>query len=277
MLGQTNLLACLHNMAESGEFPRFSLVVGLPGSGKKTLCTTIAKLLGAQRCDIGTGVEDIRNMISLANRVDLPMLYVIGDADKMSVAAENALLKVTEEPPKNAYFVLTVSNINNLLNTIRSRGFTFYMEPYSAKELLAIADECKAVLTDTEQSILRSACATPGDVKTLLSYGVTDFYNYVIKVFNNIDKVSTCNVFKIGQQLRFKESDTDKYSLELFWSLFSYICIEHFDPIHWADTAKYVAGVTLTNSAISALRITGVNRQALFDMWLLDIRESWHV
>ena len=48
-------------------------------------------------------------------------VYVVHDADRMNAAAQNALLKLLEEPPASAAFVLCAANPALLLPTVRSR------------------------------------------------------------------------------------------------------------------------------------------------------------
>jgi DNA polymerase-3 subunit delta' len=48
-------------------------------------------------------------------------IVVIYDAERLNVAASNALLKTIEEPPNNCLIILTVNNLANLLPTITSR------------------------------------------------------------------------------------------------------------------------------------------------------------
>ena len=48
-------------------------------------------------------------------------IYIIADADMMSVEAQNALLKTIEEPPEYAVIMLLTENAETLLPTIRSR------------------------------------------------------------------------------------------------------------------------------------------------------------
>ena len=48
-------------------------------------------------------------------------IYVIDEADKMTVGAQNALLKTIEEPPDYVVILLLVKNSSLLLETIRSR------------------------------------------------------------------------------------------------------------------------------------------------------------
>ena len=48
-------------------------------------------------------------------------VYLIEDADTMNIAAQNAALKLLEEPPQGVYFLLCVTNPSLLLPTVRSR------------------------------------------------------------------------------------------------------------------------------------------------------------
>lgn len=99
MIGQERSLTKIDRMIEIG-FPRFSIICGETGSGKKTIAKTIAKKLNAHLIISEIKVDNIREIIDLAYKQSEPTLYLIPDTDKMSNAAKNALLKVTEEPPR---------------------------------------------------------------------------------------------------------------------------------------------------------------------------------
>jgi DNA polymerase-3 subunit delta' len=60
-------------------------------------------------------------------------IYIIDNADKMTVAAQNALLKVFEEPPSYAVIILVAHNITDILPTILSRGVLVKFSPLSQK------------------------------------------------------------------------------------------------------------------------------------------------
>ena len=69
-------------------------------------------------------VDEIRKLINeiylkptKANR----KCFIINDADLMNENAQNALLKVLEEPPKYASIILIAENKEKLLSTIKSR------------------------------------------------------------------------------------------------------------------------------------------------------------
>lgn len=56
-------------------------------------------------------------------------IYIINDAEKMTVQAQNALLKTLEEPPAYAVIILLTTNVNALLQTILSRCVILHMKP----------------------------------------------------------------------------------------------------------------------------------------------------
>ena len=79
------------------------------------------------------GVEDIRVGIN-DNILIKPYacnwkIYIINEAEKMTVQAQNALLKTLEEPPAYAVILLLTSNLEVMLPTILSRCVVLNMKP----------------------------------------------------------------------------------------------------------------------------------------------------
>lgn len=56
-------------------------------------------------------------------------IYIIEDADTMTVQAQNAFLLTLEEPPEYAVFLLLCENSHELLETVRSRAPVLRMQP----------------------------------------------------------------------------------------------------------------------------------------------------
>lgn len=81
---------------------------------------------GRQKRDIS--VDQIRQLS--ADAYILPneaqrKVYIIEEADAMNIPAQNAALKLLEEPPLGAVFLLCTTNANQLLPTVRSRCAVF--------------------------------------------------------------------------------------------------------------------------------------------------------
>lgn len=81
------------------------------------------------------GVEDIRSQINSDVAIKPyqgpKKIYIIGEAEKMTVQAQNALLKTLEEPPEYAVILLLTANTEALLPTIISRCVLLAMKPVS--------------------------------------------------------------------------------------------------------------------------------------------------
>lgn len=270
MIGQVNLLNSIKEQIENDKFPTFSIIVGEKGSGKKTLVHTISELLEVTSVDwCSTAIDSIRGMITDAHITrSYKILYVIPDADTMSIQAKNALLKITEETPNNCYFVMTLEDVNNTLETIRSRGTVFHMDGYSRKEIEDYVDEYYGLTEKEELDIIKDLCETPGQIIELESFGVSEFYDYVKLTVEHIQTVSLANALKMSNRISMKAEDTENYDLKLFWKAFIKVCagkmVQEREYIHW---------IRITSKALSKLRVRGINRQMLFDNWVFDIRE----
>lgn len=273
MIGQTKLYGELVKLATANKFPRFAIIVGQNGSGRKTIIKEfVADWNNTRNSPMNVvlledvKVDTIRQMISEAYRVPYPTMYVIPNADNMSPAAKNALLKVTEESPNNAYFIMTAQDENNILATIKSRGTVFYMNYYSPEEIGQYA-KCD---NTSELEIIVDVCEVPGDVDLIRRYGAESFYAYVKSVVENISECSGSNAFKISNKVATKDEE-DKYDLRLFWRIFEKICLDLFST----SPLKYAKGIRITSKYLQELNITGISKIAAVDAWILDIREAW--
>ena len=213
-------------------------------------------------------VDTIRQMITSAYQATRTTLYLIQDADTMSLAAKNALLKVTEEPPNNAYFVMTLEDANNTLDTVKSRGSIYWMDNYTSDEILEYAKRNQ--LTQDEIGIVKAICDVPGDVDNLCKQKPTDFYAYVVKAVDYIAEVEGANAFKLGDKIALKQ-DAEGYDLKLFFRAFMSICMERIEK----DPLRYSPGISITSKYIRQLNIKGISKQMLFDAWILEIRQNW--
>ena len=160
--GNTALREKLRSDIKSGTLPHAIIIEGADGSGKKTVarhialllncthspdvcygCDNCKKVLGKNHTDViyvslpegktQLGIDSVRFMKSdvyiKPNESDYKV-YVIEAADKMTVEAQNAFLKIFEEPPSYAVFVLLCESADALLVTVRSRGTLLYTERF---------------------------------------------------------------------------------------------------------------------------------------------------
>ena len=78
-------------------------------------------------------------------------VYIIKDADKMTVNAQNALLKVFEEPPAGVIMMLLCEEIDKMLITIKSRAQRITMQRFSPEEMLSYISKSRGSVSDPER------------------------------------------------------------------------------------------------------------------------------
>ena len=118
---------------------------------------------GRQKRDIS--VDQIRQLS--ADAYILPnesqrKVYIIEEADTMNIPAQNAALKLLEEPPLGAVFLLCTINAGQLLPTVRSRCVNFSCagsEAPADKELAALASGYFKAVAAGDRAKLFSWCA----------------------------------------------------------------------------------------------------------------------
>ena len=162
ILGHGQIIEHLQNAIKLQKVSHAYILDGEEGAGKKMLARAFAQTLqcergGTEPCgechsckqaqsgnqpDIITvthekpasiGVEDIRGQlcgdIQIKPYSSPYKIYIVDEAEKMTVQAQNALLKTIEEPPAYGVIMLLTTNADAFLPTILSRCVTLKLRP----------------------------------------------------------------------------------------------------------------------------------------------------
>ncbi|MBE6532629.1 MAG: AAA family ATPase [Ruminococcaceae bacterium] len=120
-------------------------------------------------------VKDFREDMFLSSTEADKKIYVIDDAECMTVEAQNALLKVLEEPPSAVIILMLATECDRILTTIKSRVQYIPMSRFAENELAEILTSqsiaAKAMsIEDRERfnGIIMSADGRIGEAKKLL-------------------------------------------------------------------------------------------------------------
>jgi len=162
IIGQEQMKEHLQNALQTGKISHAYIIHGEKSSGKEFIarvfgmalqcekggvepcneCRSCKQALSKNQPDIiyvthekpnTISVEDIRAQVN--NDVGIKpysskwKVYIINEAEKMTVQAQNAILKTLEEPPAYVVILLLVSNLQTLLPTILSRCVVLNMKP----------------------------------------------------------------------------------------------------------------------------------------------------
>lgn len=159
--------------------PHALLLTGIEGVGLFSLANHMAstngRLLMSVMPEVKTSgglpaipVERIRQLYAeTRSRFDGSHFVIIDDADTMNHTAQNALLKLLEEPNESIHFILTSHSPDKLLATIRSRSQTFAVAPISPVQSHRVLKGLGVTDTLTEQRLLYVAEGLPAELTRL--------------------------------------------------------------------------------------------------------------
>lgn len=279
MIGQQKLISEIDYLITEDKFPRFSILVGKRGSQYEEIARYIVdQFQGADYIQLpDVKVDTVRNMIKQAYSLHHLTFYFIPHADDMSVNAKNALLKVVEEVPNKAHFIMGLEDLSNTLATIESRAITFTIYPLGSSEIIEYARSLG--VADSELDIYTDICNTPGDVDMLKHYGAKNFHAYAEYVVDNMTQMSGAEVFKLSDKLALKDEE-DKYDLQLFLKSIQTILLDRCRLATIADTPQKHTEIRWSivyciGKYLADLRIKGINKSMLMDNMILEVRKLW--
>ena len=207
LLGNRRLARKLGDEILAGSLSHAYIISGPRGSGKHTLALNIAaalacenkskdslplpcgrclnceKILGGISPDISViGLEDKASIgVDVIRQIRLDTLkapndtetkvYIIEDADKMTVQAQNAFLLTLEEPPSYVLFLLLCERPEELLETVRSRAPVLRTEPLSAEQIadrLAQEPQMAQLKKNSPDEFYETVMAADGKLGTAL-------------------------------------------------------------------------------------------------------------
>lgn len=135
-------------------------------------------------------------------------IYIIDEAEKMNVQAQNALLKTLEEPPSYAVILLITNNITAFLDTIVSRCVTLNMRPVETAKIRRL------LIDDMELPDYRAATYAAfarGNVGKAINIAMNeDFLNMKTMVTGLLRSIDEMGIQKIMEYVsKFAEIEDD--------------------------------------------------------------------
>ncbi len=162
IVGHKEIIKHLQNSINLGKVSHAYIISGETGSGKTLLAASFAMTLQCQKRGIdpclecssckralsgnhpdimyvtheksnSIGIEDIRSQliddVAIKPYCSSYKVYIVREAELLTLQAQNALLKTIEEPPAYAVILLLTSNQDALLPTITSRCVKLSLRP----------------------------------------------------------------------------------------------------------------------------------------------------
>jgi len=110
--------------------------------------------------------RELKRFVQLHAVVAPRKMALVDDADRLSLAAQNALLKTLEEPPGQALIVLVTASPGGLLPTVRSRCQRIACRPLSDAQVRTVL-EGGGMAADDAAALTAVADGSPGRALTV--------------------------------------------------------------------------------------------------------------
>lgn len=165
------------------KMPQSLLLIGENGVGLSTVSKYIAQLRGAkptivlpekdEKIDIDKGIISVEVMRRLYDdtrtKVSSDRVIIIDYAERMTTQAQNAFLKLLEEPGEGTYFILVSHSTSKLLPTTLSRVEKINIKKITAKQSEELLDILQVNDKTKRNQLLFMASGLPAEITNLVN------------------------------------------------------------------------------------------------------------
>ena len=323
VVGHRDIIQYIKDAVGQNKVSHAYILNGQRGSGKKMLAKLFAMTLqcesgGAEPCgecrscvqanngnqpDIITvkhekpasiSVDDVRTQINgdiMIKPYSSPYkVYIVPEADLMTVQAQNAILKTIEEPPEYAVIFLLTENADSLLPTIRSRCVMLKLR--NIKDKLVKKYLMEQMQVPDYQADLCAAFAQ-GNIGRAIMLAKSEHFNEIkedaIQLMKYIDEMELAEIVAAIKEInRYKLEVADYLDIMTIWyrDVLLYKATKDVGGLVFGDQLEFIKqkaskssyeGLETILASIEKAKVrikANVNFDLLMELLLLTIKEN---
>ena len=329
IIGQETIKDHMYNALRTGSISHAYIINGDEGSGRKTLAYTFAAAMQCQdlqeepaahalepcgRClsciqslsgnqpdtititrekgKASIGIEEIRRMradLQIKPYANAHKIYIVQDAERLTVQAQNALLKTLEEPPEYAVIFLIANGLVNFLPTILSRCVTLQTRAVEEKQIADFLRGKKGLSERQAEILARFAGGNPG--KALQLTDDQEFMELRDRTVEFLARIGSANILQISEFAANVEPARrdDLMSFVLMWyrDVLVFLSTGETDHLIFQEDSQYIIeaaralgyeqlGVIIDQTDLVTRRLkSNVSADAALETMLLNIRQEY--
>ncbi len=240
------------------------------------------------------GVDDIRKQVNddivLKPYSSRYKVYIIDEAEKMNIQAQNALLKTIEEPPAYAVIILLTTNADGFLPTILSRCVRLDLKAVPDKEIRQFLMKEKQVPDYQADICVAFAQGNVGKAVQLAgSDNFNEMKNSALQLIKRLDDIDLYEMTQAVKQItEYKLEISDYFDIMLIWyrDVLLYKATADANKLVFQDEVYNIKkeaskcsyeGVENIIEALDKAKIrlrANVNFELLIELLLLTIKEN---
>ena len=240
------------------------------------------------------GVDDVRRQINDTIQVkpysSAHKIYIVDEAEKMTVQAQNALLKTIEEPPAYAVILLLTTNAEAFLPTILSRCVQLKLKPLKDGEVKDYLVSRMGV--ELSQAEIYTAFARGNLGKAIHLADSEDFRHLYGELLDLLKNLKKSDISELLERIRkMKEDKLDIHQCLDFMQMWYrdvlmykttkdinlLIFKDEFSTVNAMSTVSGYEGLERILTAIDKARIrldANVNMERVMELLLLTMKEN---
>lgn len=240
------------------------------------------------------GVEEIRRM-----RADLQIkpyssphkIYLIPDAEKLTVQAQNALLKTLEEPPEYAVIILIANGLVSFLPTVLSRCVVLQTRAVEEAQIAQFLQKEKELPKEQAQILARFAGGNPG--QALLLTDDQEFLELRDRTVEFLAHLGNADAVKVSEFASGVEPArrADLLNFVLMWyrDVLLYFATQNAENLIFQEDIQYIIeaasmlgyeqlGLILDQVDMASRRMkSNVQADAVLEVMFLNIRQLYRL
>ncbi len=136
-------------------------------------------------------------------------IAIVDEADSMNRNAQNAILKILEEPPSKALIILVCNRLGAMLPTIRSRCRVFHFAPLATDDFAPLLSRAAPSMTrDDLETLSAIADGSIGRAQTLIDEGGVKMLQTLISFLEGWPRWNWAKIHPMADTL--SKNDADK-------------------------------------------------------------------
>ncbi|PWJ47250.1 ATP-binding protein [Faecalicatena contorta] len=325
VVGHKDIIQYIENAVKMDKVSHAYILNGEKGSGKKLLanlfamslqchereedgdacgkCKSCKQAINSNQPDIikvthekpsTISIDDIREQVNgdigIKPYSSKYKIYIIADADMMTVQAQNAILKTIEEPPEYAVIMLLTENAETLLPTIRSRCVMLKLRNTRDQLVKKYLME-QMQIPDYKADIC--VAFAQGNVGRAIMLASSEHFNEIkeeaVHLLRNINEMELSDLAEaVKRCASYKLEITDYLDVLAIWyrDVLIYKATMNVDRVVFSDQLKYIKtraskssyeGIEIILDALEKAKSrlkANVNFELTMELLLLTIKEN---
>ena len=203
-IGYEKIIQGFFRRVDNGTLSHAHLIIGPNGIGKSILARIFALRILNKDKDIdyvdivnyrpskaSMGVDEVREIIEEVSKRPYEgdkKVIIIHEGSKLTIQAQNALLKTIEEPPQGVYIILLAESLETLLETIKSRCQVYKLTPLNNKQMEMYINTLGSYSEEEIKASLAYGEGIPGKAERLLNDdNLSELREIIVKLLKDIN------------------------------------------------------------------------------------------